>query len=284
MSKERLSELTEKQQENKKEDKKAFKKFIWILAASFLVGAGSGAGGVIVGNLLNDSAAKEKIITLLRYPAIYGGYLFTTILLVLCIVLYKKSRREYMAWDQEDDKVLIGIETKMSYVCWFANLMMYGTCFFFSVGVWATDIGAVKHAIKQESGILWNSLIAVIIVFLHMAYSLIASCIVSQKAVNLSKEINPEKTGSIYDSKFHDKWMEHCDEAERFTIYKCSFKTFKVMQTTGMALWLVCLVGQLVFNTGAFATIIVTIFMIIQTSVYCMQAIYFAKHPSEVMK
>ena len=90
MSKERLSELTEKQQENKKEDKKAFKKFIWILAASFLVGAGSGAGGVIVGNLLNDSAAKEKIITLLRYPAIYGGYFKLSTLIGLPLIKRRK--------------------------------------------------------------------------------------------------------------------------------------------------------------------------------------------------
>lgn len=284
MDKERLNGLTEKQQENKKEDKKAFKKFIWILVFSFFVGAGIGVGGAIVGNLLNDSVAKEKIITVLRYLAIYGGYFFTTVLLVLSVVLYKKSRREYTAWDQEDEKILIGIETKTSYVCWFANLMMYGTCFFFSLGVWATDIGAVKHAIKQESDFLWNASISIIIVFLHLVYSLIASCAVLQKAVNLAKEINPEKTGSIYESKFQDKWMEHCDEAERFTIYKCSFKAFKTMQASGMVLWVVCLLGQLLFNTGAFATIIVTIFMIIQISVYSVQAIYFAKYPSEVMK
>ena len=102
--------------------------------------------------------------------------------------------------------------------------------------------------------------------------------------MNLEKEINPEKKGSIYDMKFQNKWLENCDEAERYMTYKCSFKTFKVMQTVGVVLWQICLVGQIAFGTGAFATIIVTIFMIIQTSVYSVQGIYFAKHPSEVMK
>lgn len=281
MSKESFNDLTQKQKENQKEDKKALKKFSWILAASFLLGIVIGVGAVVAGQFLMDAAVKEKVVTILRYLAIYSGYLFTTVLLVLSLVLYKKSRREYTAWDQEEEEVLAGIEAKISYVCWFANLMMYGTCFFFSLGVWATDIGAMKSAVKQGTDFWWGSLI---IVFLHIVYGIAASCTMQQKAVNLVKEINPEKTGSIYDSKFQDKWMAHCDEAERFTIYKCSFQAFKTMQTTGMALWLVCLVGQLVFNTGVFATIIVTIFMIIQTSVYCMQAIYFAKHPSEVMK
>ena len=44
------------------------------------------------------------------------------------------------------------------------------------------------------------------------------------------------------------------------------------------------LIGQMIFGTGVFATIIVTVFMIIQISVYSVQGIYFAKHPSEVMK
>ena len=90
--------------------------------------------------------------------------------------------------------------------------------------------------------------------------------------------------GSIYDTKFQDKWLANCDEAERFAAYKCSFKTFKVMQLAGMVLWIICLIGQMIFGTGVFATIIVTVFMIIQISVYSVQGIYFAKHPSEVMK
>ena len=164
---------------------------------------------------------------------------------------------------------------------WFSNLIMFGSYFFFATGVWAADLVEIKGALKQDATGFWFSLGAV---FLHMVYALIVSCIIQQKAVNLTKEINPEKRGSIYDTKFQDKWLENCDEAERFATYKCSFKTFKVMQLTGMVLWVICLIGQLIFGTGVFATIIVTIFMIIQTSVYSVQGIYFAKHPSEVMK
>ena len=117
-----------------------------------------------------------------------------------------------------------------------------------------------------------------------MAYGIVAASVIQQKGVNLSKEINPEKKGSVYDIKFQDKWMENCDEAERYTVYKCSFKTFKTMQIVGIVLWLVCLLGQMFLKTGVFATIIVTVYLIVQTSVYSVQGIYFAKHPSEVMK
>ena len=281
MSREKLGKLTEKQQENKKEDKRAFKKFIWILVLSFIAGIGVGIGGIAAGDMLAQSSVKETLIEILRYLAIYGGYVFTTALLIACIVLYKISRREYTAWDEEDEDVLQKLETNLSYGLWFSNLILFGAYFFLAAGAWAAGIGDTEAAVQQG---ITEFIFSMGIVFMHMVYGLVAACIIQQKMVNLSKEINPEKKGSIYDMKFHDKWLENCDEAERFAVYKCSFKTFKTMQLTGMVLWLICLLGQMVFGTGAFATIIVAVFMIIQTSVYSVQGIYFAKHPSEVMK
>jgi len=281
MSKENLNVLTEKQQENKTEDKKAFGKFAMALVFAFVIGIGVGMGGIFLKDLFANSSAKEAFLELIRGIAIYGGYVFTTVLLITGMVLYIRSRREYTSWDEEDEDVLAGIETKISYAIWFSNLIMYGSYFFFTIGVWATKILDIKGVSGQDNTYFWFELG---VVFLHIVYAIIAACVIQQKAVNLSKEINPEKTGSIYDMKFHDKWLENCDEAERFAAYKCSYKTFKIMQITGMILWLVCLTGQLLFDTGAFATIIVTIIMIIQISVYSVQGIYFAKHPSEVMK
>ena len=281
MSREKLGELTEKQQENRKEDKKAFGKFAWILLLAFVVGIGVGVGSVFIGTVFEDEAVRDHVLRALRYIAVYGGYIFTTALLIAGIVLYKKSRKEYTAWDEEDEDTLTGMETKLSYAMWFSNLILYGAYFFFSIGVWAVGLGNTGASIQPDSQ---SFLITLGAVFLHMIYAIVAACVIQQKAVNLSKEINPEKTGSIYDMKFQDKWLATCDEAERFAVYKCSFKTFKIMQITGMVLWLICLVGQMTFGTGVFATIIVTIFMIIQTSVYSVQGIYFAKHPSEVMK
>lgn len=281
MNKENLNGLTEKQQENKKEDKKAFKKFFCVLVLAFVVGIIVGIGSAFIGDMLENRSVKDAILTALQYLAIYGGYLFTTVLLIVSLVLYKKSRKEYAAWDEEDEEILEGMETKISYVIWFSNLIMFGSYFFFATGVWAVGLADAKAAVEQSNTGFWFSLGTV---FLHMIYALIVSCVIQQKTVNLMKEINPEKQGSIYDTKFQDKWLANCDEAERFAAYKCSFKTFKVMQLTGMVLWIICLIGQMIFGTGVFATIIVTVFMIIQISVYSVQGIYFAKHPSEVMK
>lgn len=275
------NELTEKQQENKKEDKKALGKFVLILLLAFVIGIAVGFGSSVLKDLLEASMLREAFLEILSMAAIYGAYVYTTILLICSVVLYKKSREEYTAWDEEDEEVLCSIETKLSYVLWFSNLILYGSYFFLSVGIWATDYMKAENAVEQDAV---GFLVSLIVVLLHIAYAIVAGSLIQQKVVNLSKEINPEKSGSVYDMKFQDKWLETCDEAERYTAYKCSFKTFKVMQIVGVVLWLICIIGQMSFQTGPFATIIMTIFMIIMVSVYSVQGIYFAKHPSEVMK
>lgn len=274
-------EMTEKQQENKKEDKKALGKFAAILVLAFVLGIAVGVGSSVLKDILGASSVREAIFDILAKLAIYGSYVYTTVLLLCSVVLYKKSRTEYTAWDEENEEVLCSIETKISYVLWFSNLIMYGSYFFLSVGIWATDV--MENQGDGEKDVT-GFMVSLLIVLLHIVYALLAAVIIQQKAVNLSKEINPEKSGSIYDMKFQDKWLETCDEAERYTVYKCSYKTFKVMQIVGIILWLVCIIGQMSFNTGAFATIIITVFLIIMVSVYSVQGIYFAKHPSEVMK
>ena len=62
MSKENLNVLTEKQQENKKEDKKAFGKFAMALVFAFVIGIGVGMGGIFLKDLFANSSAKEAFL------------------------------------------------------------------------------------------------------------------------------------------------------------------------------------------------------------------------------
>ncbi|MBP3610469.1 MAG: DUF3169 family protein [Lachnospiraceae bacterium] len=274
---EKSNEAVEKQQSNKREDKKALGKLLPMMLLALLIGALIGFASGFLGHMM-ESTVMESILTVLRYAAVYGGFVYTTGLAVVSAVLCRKSRMEYTAWDEEDEEVLNAIETKLSYAIWFSNLILYGSYFFFSVGVWATDIAGGWDGPEDIP------VISLAAVFLHMIIALVVGSVIQQKTVNLAKEINPEKSGSVYDMKFNNKWLETCDEAEKYTAYKCAYKSFKVMNITGVVLWVVCLVGQMSFGTGAFATIIVTIFLLVMVSSYSVQAIYFAKHPSEVMK
>ena len=274
---EKSKEAIEKQESNKLEDKKALGKMIPFMLLALFVGVLLGMASAFLGNKIK-SFGIEPVISILRYAAIYGGFFYTIGLAVASGVLCRKSRAEYTTWDEEDEEVLNSIETKLSYALWFGNLILYGSYFFFSVGVWATEVGKGWES-AQEIPVA-----GLVLVFVHMFLALVIGSIIQQKVVNLAKEINPEKSGSVYDMKFGDKWLTGCDEAEKYMAYKCAYQSFRVMNVVGVILWVVCLIGQLSFGTGAFATIIVTIFLLLMVSSYSIQAIYFAKHPSEVMK
>jgi len=86
---EKQNGLSEKQQENRMEDKKAFGKFVLALLLAFVVGLGVGLGSVFLKNVLEENSVKEAIVSLMRGAAIYGGYVFTTGLLIACVVLHK---------------------------------------------------------------------------------------------------------------------------------------------------------------------------------------------------
>ena len=270
--------LTEQQKKNRQEDRRALKKFWVMMIVALLTGIVLGMLSAFLGDI-TEMPIADSLVAGIKVAAVYGGFVYTTVLGIICILLCRKSRQEYTAWAEEDEDVLNSIESKISYVVWFGNLIMYGSYFFFSAGVWATGTGTDQW--KETGEVPIAGLVAM---FVHIVYALAVGSIAQQKAVNLEKEINPEKAGSIFDMKFNRKWLESSDEAEKFTTYKCAYHSFKVMQIAGIILWLVCLIGQMSFGTGAFATIMVTILLLIQVSSYSIQAIYFAKHPSEVMK
>lgn len=274
-------ELTEKQQENQIQDKKALKKFLLLLLCGVLAGFAAGVGSRVLGDAIKGDGILGNAIKgdglqniwqkLVRLFSIYGAYVYTTVLVILSRVFYKKARTLFHTWQEDDEVTMNEIDKRVSYVTWFSQLILYGSYFFLAVGAWAADLTHVKAALETQGNLFWIAFPAVIV---HMVYALVAGCIIQQKAVNLEKEINPEKQGSVYDRKFQDKWLDSCDEAERYTIYRCSFKTFKVMQNVGIFLWLICLIGQISFGTGVFATVMVTVYLIVQTSVYCLYGIH----------
>lgn len=268
---EKKHELTEKQQENQIQDKKALKKFLLMLLCGVMVGFAAGVGSGMLGGAIKGDGLRNIWQKLVRLFSVYGAYVYTTVLVILSRFFYKKARTLFQTWEEDDEETMNEIDKRVSYVTWFSQLILYGSYFFLAVGTWAADLTHVKAALGTQGNSFWIAFPAVI---LHMVYAFAAGCIIQQKAVNLEKEINPEKQGSVYDRKFQDKWLDSCDEAERYTIYRCSFKTFKVMQNVGIFLWLICLIGQISFGTGVFATVMVTVYLIVQTSVYCLYGIH----------
>ena len=98
--------------------------------------------------------------------------------------------------------------------------------------------------------------------------ALFASIVLQQKLVDLAKQLNPEKEGSVYDTRFQKKWFESCDEAERAIIGQCAFKAYQAMCRVCLVLWAVFALGGIFFSWGFLPAMAVCIVWGVGQSVY----------------
>ena len=244
----------------KSEDKKALCKFKWMLIAAVLIGAVSGlvtgmAGFYVETDLFEWNMAQ---FVLGVFPWMLG--VITVVITVIIEVLYRKCRRGFAQWDGEDEDVIEEIERKISWAMWFASLLMICSFFVFGSCTVYIDRGEASAVI----------MFVLLIVF---AAAIICVVISQQNLVNLTKEINPEKSGSVYDMKFQKKWEESCDEAEKLQIYQCGFRAYTAAQTLCLILWVICVLGGFVFRMGIMPMVIITVIWGGMTTVYAFEAI-----------
>lgn len=79
---------------------------------------------------------------------------------------------------------------------------------------------------------------------------LAAEVIFSQKLVDLTKKLYPEKQGSVYDVKFNKIWLSSCDEAERAVIAQAALSGYHAATSACLALWLLFVLMHMFFDTG----------------------------------
>ena len=146
--------------------------------------------------------------------------MFPIVFLVLHIAsfgIYSKYKKIKDMWDGEDEDSANQIEEKISYAIWAEYI--------------ATALGFLYFALMLGGEVfdsfgLWKG----ISVFLIFVINVVLVTIMQQKCVDLEKEMNPEKEGSVYDTKFSEKWLESCDEAEKMMIYRSAWASYRVME------------------------------------------------------
>ena len=96
--------------------------------------------------------------------------------------------------------------------------------------------------------------------------------------MDLTRRMNPEKQGSVYDTKFKKKWFESCDEAEQKQIGQAAYKAFNVVSTACPILWLALLVLSYAFDFELLMPtfIVCFIWLLMQVS-YCLECIRLGK-------
>ena len=248
----------------KSDNKKALPKFLGIVLISGLIGGIVGfASGFFGGTLMPDQLVT-KFYQILDTITPYSIWLITGVCFILELRFYLQAKSICQSWDGEDEESIEKAEEKLSWALLFTSVNLIINYFF---------LGADK--ILNLNVNEWYYSMFTIIAFV---LGLVIVIVMQQKIVDLTKKINPEKKGSVYDMKFAKKWMESCDENEQRQIGQASYKAYQTVVYMSVFIMLILYITASFFDFGILPFLIVTIIWGGSQIVYCYECIRLGRH------
>lgn len=218
----------------KSENRRALPKFFLTMLGSLAVG---GLMGFLVGCSrifgLDTGGIAGRLDSVLRAAMPWGIPVTTAVIMGVCLLLYRFAAKRFAAWDGGDEsEVSESADILLSWVLLLSAVQLLVNLFFM------TAIGTYQ----PEEGAL-----AMVGVFV-----LSCGCVIfaQQKVVDLERRMNPEKHGSVYDTKFQKKWLNSCDESERRQIGEASYRAYMMTTRVCLGLWVALTVLGMVFELG----------------------------------
>lgn len=247
----------------KSENRKALPKYLGILLIAALM-------GILVGIVIGVAGATnlpEKIQTaiyaFLRAFTPWSILVFSVVLLGAAVILYSSAKKQFAAWDGEEEESIEKAEEKLSWALLLAGLDMIAAFFFFGIGL--HELGTIDRYLA-------------VVLSVSFVLALAGTMVTQQKIVDLTRKMNPEKRGSIYDPKFQKKWMESCDENEQRQIGQAAYKAMSAVNNTCILLWAVLVVLGILFKIGVLAFFLVTFILAVSQTVYTLECIRLGRH------
>ena len=218
----------------KSENRKALPKFVLSLFASLLLGGAAGfAIGVARGAGWSAAALAGALSAGLDAVTPWGIPVTSALTLGTCFFLYRSAAKKFAAWDGGDeDETSASIDAALSWVLLLSSIQLLLNLFFLS----AFCIYWLDRDLRH---------LALVGVFL-LSCGLVVFA--EQKAIDLARKMNPEKRGSVYDSKFQKKWLDSCDESERRQIGEASRRAYMVTTRLCLGLWLALVILSMLFD------------------------------------
>ena len=250
--------------QEKGENRKALPKFALTMLGSLLVG---GVLGFAIGCTrvlgLEAAALAEALNGVLSAATPWGIPVTSVLTLGPAFFLYRSAAKKFAAWGGGDeDETSESIEEKLSWVLFLSSTQLLINLFFlaaFCVYYMDRDIGAL-------------GLVGVFIVSCGLVV------FAQQKAVDLERKMNPEKHGSVYDTKFQKKWLESCDESERRQIGQACYKAYMVATRFCLGLWLVLVILSMVFEMSILPVFVLLLVWGVLQVTYTLECIRLGKH------
>lgn len=229
----------------KSENQKAFPRFLGILVVASLIGGVLGGLSGVAGYFWKDHTAFGAAFAhLLGAASPWAMVACAAVLLGLGLYQYRKSDTAFHGWDGEDEDVMQRAEERLSWALLLDSLTVIVSFFFFNAGT---------AKLPQSSD---GNTITLLVIFLVV---IALATLLQQKTVDLTKKMNPEKRGSVYDMKFQERWWESCDEAERRQIGQASYKAYVTVSRFCPYCWGVLLLGNMVFHYGILPSAVVLV-------------------------
>lgn len=252
------------QNEIKRDNRKALPKYLLILLVSGVIG---GVLGFASGWMGHDSLSETVIAAVnagLTAIAPWTIPVTSVVSLAVILGLYRSARGLFESWDGEDEDVMDQADEKLNWALLVTSAQLILDMFFFAMVV--------------LYGTGWAALIGVG-AFLVFVFLLVFA---QQKVVDLTRRMNPEKRGSVYDVNFKKKWFESCDEAERNQIGRAAYKAFNVVNVASPLMWVVFVLLSFAFNVNTLlpALAVCLLWGLLNVS-YCLECIRLGrrKHP-----
>ncbi len=164
--------------------------------------------------------------------------------------------------DEQIEKIEYGIEYYNTLFTVFAMVSFILAMIFY--GVFA---GVPKGEIPRG---FWMATIMFILICIVYAVAHI-------KMVRLIQSIYPEKMGDPSDLNFDEVWLQSCDEAEREVIYQSAYKTYRGSQWVLAVLMVVALMGEITWQTGVLAIVLIGILWGTMGIMYCYYSLKLQK-------
>lgn len=245
-----------KHKREKTENRKALPKFLGVIAISALIGGVLGFLSGVLGYTNLPEAVVQGIHRFLEVITPWSIWVLSAVLLGVGALKYRTAERLFKAWDGEDEETVDQAEQQINWALLAAVLTMILDFFFFGIGIQLLGDG------------LGNGLF-----LLSFVVSLAALMFLQQKAVDLTRKINPEKQGSIYDMQFKKKWLSSCDENEQQQIGQAAFKAFNAVTYTCLGIWAVLVLLNYILDVGILPVFLVMLIWGVSQVSYMLECI-----------
>lgn len=249
----------------KKTDKQIFIRWVVIMVLAFLAGGVGGFFSVPAMELFEKVTSGIKINNELLLYLSLGGFLAVNVIgILITYFFYKKAKNMTENWDGENEDELDVIEDNLDYALLPISIVTSCNYFLFAVTAY---VGLVVRAGGKFLPLILT--MVDVVIFLGSSFIFVA---LQKKCVDLTKKLNPEKQGNIFDKNFSKDWLASCDEAQQMIIYKASFKAYQNAAPACQILWLISLIGMLSFDSGLLPTFCVSVIMLVMQVSYYMES------------